>query len=65
MINAAGPWVDQCSTESNTSGPRLIGGTKGSHIIVAPFPALLELQSTSKLKLTAGHSSSSPGTANI
>jgi glycerol-3-phosphate dehydrogenase len=38
VINAAGPWVDQVLTESNTSGPRLIGGTKGSHIIVAPFP---------------------------
>src|SRR6185436_1083904 len=38
VINAAGPWVDQLLTESNASGPRLIGGTKGSHIIVAPFP---------------------------
>ena len=37
VINAAGPWVDQVLTESNASGPRLIGGTKGSHIIVAPF----------------------------
>jgi glycerol-3-phosphate dehydrogenase len=38
VINAAGPWVDQVLTESNASYPRLIGGTKGSHIIVAPFP---------------------------
>jgi glycerol-3-phosphate dehydrogenase len=38
LINAAGPWVDQVLTESNASYPRLIGGTKGSHIIVAPFP---------------------------
>jgi len=38
VINAAGPWVDQVLTESNASGPLLIGGTKGSHIIVAPFP---------------------------
>ena len=38
VINAAGPWVDQVLTESNASCPRLIGGTKGSHIIVAPFP---------------------------
>ncbi|MEP6818746.1 MAG: glycerol-3-phosphate dehydrogenase/oxidase [bacterium] len=35
VINAAGPWVDQLLAE--TSSPRLIGGTKGSHIIVAPF----------------------------
>lgn len=33
VVNAAGPWVDQL-LESNE---RLIGGTKGSHIVVAPF----------------------------
>ena len=38
IINAAGPWVDQVLAESATSSLRLIGGTKGSHIIVAPFP---------------------------
>jgi glycerol-3-phosphate dehydrogenase len=36
VINAAGPWVD------DVLGPirhtRLLGGTKGSHIVVAPFP---------------------------
>jgi glycerol-3-phosphate dehydrogenase len=36
VINAAGPWVDE------VLGPiqhtRLLGGTKGSHIVVAPFP---------------------------
>jgi len=37
VINAAGPWVDQVLTESHTSYSRLIGGTRGSHIIVAPF----------------------------
>ncbi|HEY2964553.1 MAG TPA: glycerol-3-phosphate dehydrogenase/oxidase [Pyrinomonadaceae bacterium] len=31
VINAAGPWVDQLIDQ------RLIGGTKGSHIVVAPF----------------------------
>ena len=39
VINAAGPWVDRVNkglTESTTK--RLIGGTKGSHIIVDPFP---------------------------
>ena len=35
IINAAGPWIDQVLAPVN--GPRLIGGTKGSHIIVAPF----------------------------
>jgi len=38
VINAAGPWVDQVLTESNANSPRLVGGTKGSHLIVAPFP---------------------------
>jgi len=46
LINAAGPWVDQVLGRSptvregsinNTSSPRLIGGTKGSHLIVPPF----------------------------
>jgi len=31
VINAAGPWVDQLIDQ------KLIGGTKGSHIVVAPF----------------------------
>jgi glycerol-3-phosphate dehydrogenase len=31
VINAAGPWVDQLQDQ------RLIGGTKGSHIVVAAF----------------------------
>ena len=37
IINAAGPWID--SVLSNTSLPtqRLIGGTKGSHIVVQSF----------------------------
>ncbi|MEP6920517.1 MAG: glycerol-3-phosphate dehydrogenase [bacterium] len=40
LINAAGPWVDRVlstlSPEGNVES-RLIGGTKGSHIVVAPF----------------------------
>ncbi|HSS18454.1 MAG TPA: glycerol-3-phosphate dehydrogenase/oxidase [Pyrinomonadaceae bacterium] len=38
VINAAGPWVDQILTESAANSPKLIGGTKGSHLIVASFP---------------------------
>ena len=37
VINAAGPWIDELLAESVANSPRLIGGTKGSHIIVAPF----------------------------
>ena len=35
-VNVAGPWVDEVLGES--FGGRMIGGTKGSHLIVDPFP---------------------------
>jgi glycerol-3-phosphate dehydrogenase len=38
IINAAGPWIDQVLSQSAAGSLRLIGGTKGSHLIVAPFP---------------------------
>jgi len=38
IVNAAGPWIDQVLAPSAAGSPRLIGGTKGSHLIVAPFP---------------------------
>lgn len=40
VINAAGPWVDQVleNVDSQLAAKRLIGGTKGSHLIVGPFP---------------------------
>jgi len=34
-INAAGPWVDELA--GGVGSERLIGGTKGSHLVVAPF----------------------------
>ena len=37
VINAAGPWVDQLLDAGGAGSERLIGGTKGSHIVVAPF----------------------------
>ena len=37
VVNAAGPWVDDVIGVAATGVPRLIGGTKGSHIIVAQF----------------------------
>lgn len=37
VVNATGPWVDEVLGES--APPRkLIGGTKGSHLVVEPFP---------------------------
>lgn len=37
VLNTAGPWVDKVLTGLE-SGTRLIGGTKGSHFVVDPFP---------------------------
>lgn len=36
VVNAAGPWVDQI-LDLGAPAPQLIGGTKGSHIVVAQF----------------------------
>jgi glycerol-3-phosphate dehydrogenase len=38
VINAAGPWIDQVLERVVVKSPKLIGGTKGSHIVVPPFP---------------------------
>jgi glycerol-3-phosphate dehydrogenase len=37
VVNAAGPWVDAVLGTTGQRFPTLIGGTKGSHIIVSPF----------------------------
>lgn len=46
-VNVAGPWVDEVlgggefgftNGSNGESGGRMIGGTKGSHIVVDPFP---------------------------
>jgi glycerol-3-phosphate dehydrogenase len=38
VINAAGPWIDQVLERVPVKSPKLIGGTKGSHLVVRPFP---------------------------
>jgi glycerol-3-phosphate dehydrogenase len=38
VLNVAGPWVDQLVRTGSAGAAPLIGGTKGSHIIVDPFP---------------------------
>lgn len=35
-VNVSGPWVDEVL--GNLSPKRMIGGTKGSHLVVDPFP---------------------------
>jgi glycerol-3-phosphate dehydrogenase len=37
VINAAGPWVDRLLERAPHESPHLIGGTKGSHIVVPAF----------------------------
>jgi glycerol-3-phosphate dehydrogenase len=37
VINAAGPWVDAVLETTATPAERLIGGTKGSHLVVGRF----------------------------
>ena len=38
VINAAGPWIDFVLEQAPVESPKLIGGTKGSHLVVPPFP---------------------------
>jgi len=42
VINAAGPWIDQVLERTPVRSPKLIGGTKGSHLVVPPFPSAPE-----------------------
>jgi glycerol-3-phosphate dehydrogenase len=37
VVNATGPWVDRLLEQAPVQSPRLIGGTKGSHIVVPAF----------------------------
>ncbi len=37
VVNAAGPWVDEVLRGARGRAERRIGGTKGSHVVVAPF----------------------------
>lgn len=39
VVNASGPWVDTTLTQLEVPAPRLIAGTKGSHLLTA-HPAL-------------------------
>jgi glycerol-3-phosphate dehydrogenase len=38
VLNVAGPWIDRIFRRGAPPQPRLNGGTKGSHLIVDPFP---------------------------
>ncbi len=34
IINATGPWVDRVCSSANFSAPRMVGGVRGSHILL-------------------------------
>ena len=39
VLNVAGPWVDEVVAQvPSSSAARLVGGTKGSHFVIANFP---------------------------
>lgn len=38
VLNVAGPWIDRIFRRGAPPQPRLNGGTKGSHLVVAAFP---------------------------
>ena len=40
VINAAGPWVDRVLATAGRPLPRFLGATKGTHIVVRPFPGM-------------------------
>lgn len=42
VVNVAGPWVDAVLTGTGRPSKRLIGGTKGSHLVVERFPGCPE-----------------------
>jgi glycerol-3-phosphate dehydrogenase len=42
VLNVAGPWIDRIFRRGAPAQPRLNGGTKGSHLIVDPFPGAPE-----------------------
>ncbi|HYK21163.1 MAG TPA: glycerol-3-phosphate dehydrogenase/oxidase [Pyrinomonadaceae bacterium] len=37
IVNATGPWIDRLLARAPVESPQLIGGTKGSHIVIPPF----------------------------
>jgi glycerol-3-phosphate dehydrogenase len=37
VVNASGPWVDDVLSKTTLPGGKLIGGTKGSHVVVGAF----------------------------
>lgn len=43
VVNASGPWVNEFLENTGIAGPKLVGGTKGSHIILPNFPGASDI----------------------
>ena len=42
IVNAAGPWADLLIGDSGIAAPRMVGGVRGSHIVLPRFSTALE-----------------------
>ena len=42
VVNATGPWADAVINASGISAPRMIGGVRGSHLVLPKFPGAPE-----------------------
>ncbi|HYX53079.1 MAG TPA: FAD-dependent oxidoreductase, partial [Candidatus Limnocylindrales bacterium] len=40
VVNASGPWVDRVLAASGINAPRLLGGIRGSHLVLPAFPGM-------------------------
>jgi glycerol-3-phosphate dehydrogenase len=40
IVNATGPWADSVVKESNLSSEQMIGGVRGSHLVLPQFPGV-------------------------
>ncbi|MBM0238454.1 FAD-dependent oxidoreductase [Micromonospora sp. ATA32] len=61
-VNAAGPWIDNV-LDGQVDSRRLNGGTKGSHVILDPFPGAPDTCIFFEAAATSARSSSSRGRA--
>jgi glycerol-3-phosphate dehydrogenase len=42
IVNASGPWVDRVLESSGVNAPRLVGGIRGSHVVLPAFKGMSE-----------------------
>jgi glycerol-3-phosphate dehydrogenase len=42
IVNATGPWADFLIRDSHIAAPRMVGGIRGSHLVLPKFPGAME-----------------------